>query len=100
MAKNGFDKRPEDTKKGGRRQGSLNWSTRIKMMLEADDAVTWIAIIKSMSDKALEGDVRAAEFLANRMEGHPIATIQTQEIPPIEIKDYGGDSYIQKTPEE
>ena len=36
-------------------------------------------------EKALEGDTRAAEFLANRAEGLAKATIETTEVKPIEV---------------
>ena len=83
---NGFEKNPQNIS-GGRPKGAKNIATQIREALEMDGngKKIWAAMIK----KAQDGDVRAAEFVANRVEGHPVATIETKEIPPIEIIHIG-----------
>jgi len=98
---NGFDKRPEDTRKGGKPKGSKNWATRIKLALKApgEDGISeWVKVVAAIVEKAKAGDVRAAEFLANRMEGLPKATLETQEIKPINVIYLEGNTDIQEQP--
>lgn len=98
---NGFDKRPQDTRKGGKKKGSKNWATRIKLALKMpdEDGIShWAKVVAAMVEKAKAGDVRAAEFLANRMEGMPKATIETQEIKPITVLYLEGNEDIPPQP--
>ena len=88
---NGFEKNPQNIS-GGRPKGAKNIATQLRkfMVLKDKNGISnadkiWTSAI----EKAIKGDVRAMEFIANRMEGHPVATIETKEIPPIEIIHIG-----------
>jgi len=94
----GFIEHPERIHRTGRPKGSLNIATRLKMLLEIGDEFT--TVLKAQIEKAKEGDTRAAEFIANRLEGLPKATLLTQEIPPVQIIDHESNADIQDEPTE
>jgi len=90
---NGLDKNPQNRR--NKPKGALNWSTRIRMYLEENEGAKWKQIIEAVTAKALDGDVRAAEWLADRTEGRPQQTIEMHQAPTIEIIDYGSNEYLQ-----
>ena len=52
---------------------------------EADGHTRKKVIMKRVVQKAYEGERWAVEFIANRLEGTPIATVRTQEIDKDEV---------------
>jgi hypothetical protein len=95
MRPDGFEKFPERIGKG-RPKGALNIATRLKIMLEQGDE--WQKVLYAQIEKAKAGDTRAAEFIANRIEGFPKTTVETTEVPPIKIIDVESNPDIPAQP--
>jgi hypothetical protein len=93
--KNGLDKNPGNIHPG-RPKGATNIATRLRQLLELDD--NFVAVLNAQIEKAKQGDTRAAEFIANRLEGFPKTSIETKEIPPVEIIYIGSNADISGEP--
>jgi hypothetical protein len=82
-----FKKNDPNINRSGRPVREISIPFLLKGILDADDQKAKKEILQNVVNLALEGERWAVEFIANRLEGTPIATVRTQEIDKDEVID-------------
>jgi hypothetical protein len=82
-----FKKGDANINRNGRPKKEISIPTILREILDANDEELKRKILIGVVQQALCGERWAVEFVANRLEGTPIATVRTQEIDKDEVID-------------
>jgi len=80
-----FKKNDPNINRNGRPRKEISIPFLLKEILDADDQKKKREILQKVCALALNGERWAVEFIANRLEGTPVATVRTQEIDKDEV---------------
>lgn len=80
MATNGFDKRPQDINRLGNKNGTKHMTTKLKEAItkisEETGTAEDVEILKTLVNKAKDGDMNAMKLIFNYMDGMPMQGLE------------------------